>query len=143
MALEGDTGNGATVTFATSSLALAADAQTIDIGEETIELLDVSKLSTTGYMERVASDLKDPPEVTLTVLFNTEDAAPTVGGAPETITVTFPLRTGQSAAATLAGTGVITSFKLPNLANGQVQQAQVKFKYDGDTGPTFTAATTS
>lgn len=140
MALEGDTGNGATVVFATSALALAADAETIQIGEETIELLDVSKLSTTGYMERVPSDLKDPPEVTISVVWNSADPVPTVGGAAETVTVTFPLRTGQTTAANLAGTAVITSWKLPDLQNGQIQKAQLKFKYNGDTGPTFTAA---
>lgn len=142
MALVGDTGNGATVTFATTSLSLLITS--IQIGEETVEMLDVSTLATTGFMESIASDLKTTPEVTLTYVTDTSDAAPAVGGAAETITITAPQRTGETAAATYAGTAQITSsVVVQQFANGQIQTGQLKFKYNGDTGPTFTAATTS
>lgn len=137
----GDTGNGATVTFGTSSLSLAITQ--IQIGEETIDMLDVSTLATTAYMERIASDLKDPPEVTVSFVFVTSATMPVVGDAPETMTITWPLQTGNNAAANLAGTAVFTSRKLPDLQNGQVQIGQCKWKYNGDTGPTYTKATTS
>ena len=139
MAVLGDTGNGATVAFGTSSLSLAVTS--IQIGEIAIDMLDGSTLATTDYQETIASDLKRTPEVTLNVLFVASATAPVVGGAAETMTVTFPLLTGTTTAANLAGTAQFTSFKLPDPQNGQLMTAQVKFKYNGDTGPTYTKAT--
>lgn len=139
MPLLGDTGQGATATFGTSSLSLAVTK--ILIGEISIDMLDVSVLATTDYLEMIASDLKKTPEVTLDFVFVTSATAPVVGGAAETMTVTFPQRTGETAAATLVGTAQFTSFKLPDLQLGQIQAGQCKWKYNGDTGPTYTKAT--
>lgn len=141
MALTGDTGNGATLTFGTSALAYGWDS--IQIGEESVDMLEVSTLATTGYKEMVASDLKETPEITVSFVTLTTSTAVTVGAAPETITITFPQRTGETAAANIAGTAVVTSFvRCQQLANGEIQKGQLTFKYDGDTGPTWTAATT-
>jgi len=139
MPLIGDTGNGATVTFGTSSLSLAVVG--IQIGEITIDMLDVSTLATTGFQEMIASDLKKTPEVTIDVLHVGTAAVPSVGGAAETMTVTLPLFTGGTTAANLAGTAQFTSHKLPDLANGQLMMSKIKFKFNGDTGPTYTLAT--
>jgi hypothetical protein len=139
MALIGDTGNGATATFGTSSLSLAIVS--MQISEQSVSMLDVSTLSTTGVQEMIASDLLTTQEVTLNVLFVASATAPVVGGAAETMTVTLPLFTGTTTAANLAGTAQFTSFKLPDLANGQLMMATVKFKYNGDTGPTYSKAT--
>ncbi len=139
MALIGDTGNGATVTFATSSLTLAIIS--IDIGEQSVDMLDVSTLATTGDQEMIASDLKKAQEVTLNVLFVASATAPVVAAAAETMTVTLPLFTGTTTAANLAGTAQFTSFKLPSLKNGEVMVSTIKWKYNGDTGPTYTKAT--
>lgn len=138
MANLGDTGNGATFVLGTTSLTLAVES--IQIGEITIDMLDVSVLGTTDFMIEIASDLKRAPEVTVNFVFVTTATAPVVGSAAQTGTLTFPLRSGESTAANLAGTGVITSFKLPDLQNGVVQKGSMKFKYDGDTGPTYTVA---
>lgn len=138
MTLLGDTGNGATATFGTSSLSLAITK--ITIGEITIDMLGVSTLATTDYMEEIASDLKKAPEVTLEFIFGTLANAPAVGGAAETMTVTFPLRTGEGTAANLAGTAQFTAFKLPDLENGKIQSGSCKWKYNGDTGPAYTKA---
>ena len=139
MALIGDTGNGATATFGTSTLSLAVVG--MKIGEQTIDMLDVSTLATTSDQEMISSDLKKTQDVTLDVLFVATATAPVVGAAPETMTITFPLFTGTTVAATLAGTAQFISFKLPDLANGQLMMSQVKWKYNGDTGPTYTKAT--
>ena len=136
MALMGDTGNGATLTFATSSLTLAITK--IMIGEITIDMLDVSTLSTTDFEELISSDLKKIGECSAEFVFSTAANAPTVNSAAVTITATFPLRTGEGTAANLAGSGQITGFKLPDLQNGQVQVGSVKWRYNGDTGPTYT-----
>lgn len=140
MALVGDTGNGATLTFGTTSTSLLWD--NIQIGEESIDMLDVSVLGTTAFKEMIASDLKETPEVTVTFVTDTTDAHVTVGAAPETITITPPQRTTETTSgSSYAGTAVITSFKMiGELANGTIQKGELKFKYDGDTGPTWTAA---
>jgi hypothetical protein len=138
MPLIGDTGNGATATFGTSSLSLSVTA--IQIGEITIDMLDVSTLATTDFQEMIASDLKKTPEVSLDVLHVASAVIPTVGGAAETMTVTLPLFTGTTTAARIAGTAQFTSYKLPDLANGQLMMSKVKFKYNGDTGPAYTVA---
>lgn len=139
MALIGDTGNGATCTFATSSLSLAITK--IQIGEQTIDMLDVSTLATSGDQEMIASDLKKAQEVTVTALYVGTATLPVVGAAAETMTVTMPLFTGTTTAANLAGTAQFTSSKLPDLENGVLMQYQFKWKYNGDTGPTYTKAT--
>ncbi len=43
---------------------------------------------------------------------------------PETITITYPLKSGESTAATLAGTGFLTREKGPDLQNGEVVRAR-------------------
>lgn len=139
MALIGDTGQGATVTFATSTLALAVTK--IKIGEITIDMLDVSTLATTDYMESIASDLKKAPEVELEFVFVATATAPVVGGAAETMTVTLPMLTGGATAANLAGTAQFTSFKIPDLELGKIQTGSCKWQYNGDTGPTYTKQT--
>lgn len=141
MANPGDTGNGATITFGTSALSLAVTE--IQIGETTIDMLDVSTLATTGYFKRMAADLKSAGDITVSFLHITQTAAPGVGGTPETFTVTFPQQAGDSAAATLVGTVVITGWTPPTLKNNEVQMGQVKVSFDGDTGPTYTKATSS
>lgn len=139
MALIGDTGNGATCTFATSSLSLAITK--IQIGERTIDMLDVSTLATSGDQEMIASDLKKTQEVTVTALYVGTATLPVIGAVAETMTVTFPLFTGTTTAANLAGTAQFTSEKLPDLENGVLMMYQFKWKYNGDTGPTYTKAT--
>lgn len=141
MANLGDTGNGSTGVFGTSALSLAITE--MQIGEIVVDMLDVSLLSTTDFMLEIGSDLKKAPEVTLKFVFDTLATAPAVNSAPETFTVTFPLRTGEATAANLAGTIVITSFQLPELKNGTVQIGTAKVKFNGDTGPTYTKAVAS
>lgn len=135
MAIGGDTGNGTTLTFATSSLSLLITQ--ITVGEETIDMLDASTLATTDYQNMIRSDLKKTPEVTFQAIYVQTATAPTVGGAPETVTVTYPLL-GAGTAAKIAGTAVITGRTFPAAANGAIMMLQGKIKYDGDTGPAYT-----
>ena len=139
MALIGDTGNGATLTCATSSLSLAITQ--LQIGEQSIDMLDVSTLATTSDQEMVASDLKKTQEVTGTAIYVGSATLPVVGAVAETMTITFPLFAGTTTAANLAGTAQFTSSKLPDISNGNIMMYQFKFKYNGDTGPTYTKAT--
>lgn len=134
MPISGDTGQGATLTFATSSLSLLITQ--ITVGEETINMLDASTLATTDYQTMVRSDLKTTPEITFQAVYLQTANAPTVGGAPETVTVTYPTLGGT--AANIAGTAVITGRTLPSAQINQLMMLQGRIKYDGDTGPAYT-----
>lgn len=140
MALVGDTGNGATFTLTTQTAAASLKIDQIQIGEITLDMLDVSTLSTTDFQEMIASDLKVTPELTISYVASAGATAVTVTGLVDTATITFPVLGSQTTTtgATFAGSGVVTSWKLPDLQNGQVQKGQIKFKFDGDSGPTYT-----
>lgn len=150
MALTGDTGNGATITFAanmgfgtaTTSLSMAID---VTQGEQSIGIIDVSTLATSGVMESIPGDLAEFAESSANIKWLTS-AASTVAmnaslpASAGTILLTYPARTGETTAATYSGTGFVTGHTPPALANGQLQVGNVKWKYDGDTGPTYTGA---
>ncbi len=140
MALVGDTGNGATFTLTTQTAMNSYKIESIQIGEITLDMLDVSVLSTSGDMERIASDLRKHGDWTLTCVKNHAATAVTVIGAQDTATVTFPVFPTQTTttAANVAASGYITSWKLPDLNNGVVQKEVFKFSPDGETGPTYT-----
>lgn len=151
MALTGDTGNGATLQFAASMGFGTSTTQfeviSITPGSETVGVVDVSTLGTTDAMESIPSDLRDVAEASasfkwLTTTAATTAAFPDLPAAAGSITVTWPTRSGETQAATYVGTGFITSFTPPAFSNGELQVGEISWKYDGDTGPTYTAATT-
>lgn len=134
-----DTGLGATITF--SSTTFAARVTSITSPTWSVDSLDDSTLSTTGYKEYIASDLSEPGEMTVEIMFPTSLDLPTIGGTSETITLTFPLRSGaggEGTAATLAGTGYFSEIVFPALQIGTIQKGTYKVKFDGKTGPAFT-----
>ena len=133
-----DTGHGATVTLATTGLSL--NWTSIDLGEETINDVEQTHLGTTGYREYRPGDLKEPGEVVIPFQWDSE-AAQIAVGTVESLTFTFPTATGQSTAATYAGTGYIKRVKRPNLQTDTIQDGELTVKFDGITGPTYTAAT--
>ena len=135
----GDTGNGATITFGTSSY--AAKVRSIEAWTESIDDLDVSTLDSTGFKRKITSDLKDAGNIKVNVLFDTFLAPPTIGGAPETITITLPLRTGETTAGNYAGTAFVKEYSYPQLANGTIQEASYVICWTGATGPAYTKST--
>lgn len=144
MALTGDSGNGATLTLAlfngTSAITASLDPITITPGEITLGSIDSSTLATSGFMEKIPSDLADIGESSADFKWITTGAKPTVPSAAGTCTITWPLRSGETAAATMTGTGFITGLQSPTFANGQLQVGTIKWQWDGDTGPSMTAA---
>ena len=130
-----DTGNGATIT----RTGFSVDIRAITIGNQTIDMLDKSILSSTGYMKKLAADLADAGSFTVEVLFDATDTDVALGGAAVSTTITFPVVGGSGTAATLAGTAVCTDKKYPDLKNNELQVAQYTFTWDGETGPAFTA----
>jgi hypothetical protein len=106
--------------------------------------LDDSTLATTGFRDYIANDLTDHDEIEVTMRFPTKLTLPTLGGTTtQTMTITFPMRSGpggETTAATLAGTGFFTEIGFPTLALGQIQEGTYKISFDGATGPAFTAS---
>lgn len=132
-----DTGNGATITLGTTGA--IGNVRRIVPPKESLGSLDASHLGTTGFKEYIPDDLSDTAEAEFEIEFSTTIANPGLGTV-ETITITWPLQAGQSVAAKIAGTAFISGWDYPELANGQIQYHMVKVRFDGYTGPAFTAA---
>ena len=126
----GDTGQGATITATSGLTSWQGKPRTIDFSEDAIDMLDCSHLGTTGFRSEVATDLRDGIEVSITYLFDTFDSLPAVGGSLGTFTVTFPLRTGETTAANVAGSAFVKSHQLPSLKLGELQEGKLTVKYD-------------
>lgn len=132
-----DTGNGATFTRS----GFTVDIVAIVVGEQRIDLLDKSLLSSTGFMKKVAADLADAGTFTVEYLYDGTDANVTLGGAAVSSVITWPLATGESTAANLTGTAICVAKKFPDFRNNELQAASAEFAWDGATGPTLTVAT--
>jgi len=135
-----DTGLGASIGY--SSTSFAARIKSFSLGSWTGGKLEDSTLASTTYKEYIPDDLVDPNDIEMEIYFSTSQALPTVNGAAETITLTFPQRTGAggetASAASLSGTGFFTQVDWPELQIGSIQMATVRMSFDGKTGPTFT-----
>lgn len=133
-----DTGNSATITFGTSGF--TANFHSVEVGEETRPVIDTSHLGTTNYETSMPGDLRTTPEITATFEFD-PNTQPPISAAAEVITLTFPVPSGSSSGATLAGTGFVTSFGGPTLENNQLMTATLTVHFDGITEPAWSDAT--
>lgn len=133
-----DTGNGATLTRS----GFTVDIVSMSLGNRTMETLDISLLSDSTWVQKIAADLADAGTLTVEYNFDATGGSgelPSPGGAAVATTVTFPIHTsGNTNAATLAGTTILTDVKPPDFANNELQRASATFTFDGVTGPTFT-----
>ena len=104
---------GATVTFGTSSFTTNLDS--IALGGATREAINTSHMGTTSSHTFSPSDLVDEGTVTLSGHFD-PDTEPPKDGASETVTITWPLESGESSNATWAATMFVVghSFDAPN-----------------------------
>lgn len=134
-----DTGHGATVTFGTTSHAF--NWTNINAGTISKPAVPTSHLGTTGEMTFIAGDLIDAGEATIQFQFDSGNNLPAMSTAAETVTITWPTTTGQTSPATYAGTALITSMAFGDLVSETIQSGTMTVKWDGGTGPTFTAAT--
>ena len=137
MANNEDTGNGATLTLSTGT---TGNFEQISPGEQTATPIEDSHLGTTGNSTFRAADLYDEGEVSGTYQWSSDEAPPTPNSTV-TATVTWPTPSGLSTPANKAGTAIITRVKHPELVNNELQKAEITLKWDGKTGPTYTAAT--
>lgn len=133
----GTTGQGTTVAFTTAGA--VACARSITLPEFSMEVIDSSCLSDTGFTKKIAGDLTDAGEVQVEMVYELVDDIYVPDGVQDTITITFP--DAGTTAGSLSGTGFISGNSLPSIEiNGLLTQS-VTFTFDGQTGPTYTAGT--
>jgi hypothetical protein len=131
MAIEG---TGTTITFATS----AFTAEVIDIQHPELsrESLETTHLGTTTAKTFQPSKLHDPGECSITVHHDPADeASDLIGEDPEVITITYPLESGQSTAATKVFTGFVTSVGGESMKVGELMQTKLTIKITGPVVP--------
>ena len=149
MAVSGDTGNGATLTFAANmgfgTTTTAMLCTHIEPGGFSRGGVEASDLGTVGIEESIPTDLAKPKTGKAKYKFLTKPTTaqasivdPTAAGVGS-IVITWPIRTGETTAANYTGTGFITDHSLPTFENGMLQEGEIEWQYDGDTGPTVTA----
>ena len=137
--MAGLTGQGTTVALTTGGS--VACVRSITLPTWSMEAIDASCLSDTGFMKKIAADLTDGGTVQVTAVFEATDSPFAPDGEQDTITVTLP-----SAGATggvLSGTGFISECTLPSVEIGGLLEQSFTFTFDGETGPTYTAGTAS
>jgi hypothetical protein len=103
-----DTGTGVTISFATSGFTAQLTGAVESDGVER-QAIDVTHHASATYMQYIPAKLIELGEVTFEFLFN-PDSQPPIGGATETITITFPLPAGQSTPADLEFDGFLTAW---------------------------------
>ena len=137
--MAGFTGQGTTVALTTGGS--VACVRSLTLPTWSMDSIDASCLSDTGYMKKIAADLVDAGTVQVTAVFEPTDTPFTPDGVSDTITITLP-----SAGATggiLTGTGFISECTLPSVEIGGLLEQSFTFTFDGETGPTYTAGTAS
>lgn len=134
-----DTGNSATISFGTSSFTAAYT----EIGgtEQELPKIMTSHLGTSTKHTYIPGDLYEPGEMDCEFQYDPDTEPPI--GTVETITVTYPIPTGKTGGATLAGTGFISKRKTASLKNNELMVGTYTVCWDGLTGPTFTDATSA
>jgi hypothetical protein len=135
-------GTGTTITFGTSGYS----ANILSVSWDGIErqMFDSSHMGTAapgankfGNKTFIASKLSDPGTLTLEVHHNPQTNPP-VDGAFETVTVTWPQVSGDSTAASWAGSGAIQSYRVNDPHDG-IMSATMVVKFSGNV--TMTDAT--
>lgn len=129
-------GTGATVTFATTSF--TSDLISLTLPERARDAIDTSHLGSTIVKTAKPGKLVDPGEVSMEFDHNPA-AVKLIKNAAETITIAYPLQTGELTAATLAFTGFATSEGGENFTIGERITTKLTFKVTSDF--TFTAST--
>jgi hypothetical protein len=137
MTYQGMTGQGTTAVLTTN--AITGCVRSLTLPELTQDKIDASCLDTTGFMKYIPGDLTDPGECSLEIIFDPTFDFDAIVGVLDTLTITFALGTSTNTnAATLIGTGFITSYGLPDLSTNNLAVVSVNFAFDGQTGPAFT-----
>lgn len=135
--MAGSTGQGTTVSFTTAGA--IACLRSLTLPEWSMEEIESSCISDTGFGKKIVGDLVDAGNISFTAVFGLDDSPLTPDGVNDTITITFPIPDGGTTGAVLTGTGFISSCKLPDVEINGLLEQEVTFTFDGETGPTWTA----
>lgn len=133
-----DTGNTATIAFATSGFTAAYTK--IGGSELTRPKIKTSHLETASKETYIPGDLVDCGEWEVEFQYDPNEQPP-YDGAAEAVTITYPVPAGDDNGATMAGTAFLTKFKTTDLVNNELQMATATLCWDGETGPTFSDST--
>ena len=128
-------GNGATFVLSSGSVGTVIS---LDPPEETLIDVPDDNLGTTDQHEFVPGEVAETTPLSGVAVFE-GGTLPALGGTPVTGTLTYPLGTGQATGANYAGTGYFNRRKVTELTLDGRVLLEFAFKYDGKTGPTYTA----
>ncbi len=135
-----DTQHGVVLTAVPGSW--TGNLEDVTLHTETIEVVDTSHHGDSAFMTKLAGDLKDAGEVSLVVQFEGDTALP-AAGTTGTLTLTDATATGETTPANWSGTAIVTSVDhgTRNKNSNELKKATITLTWDGETGPSFTAAT--
>ena len=134
MAIQGDT---TSITFATSGF--TATLVSVAGATQERESIDDTPLATGTHKTNQPGNKITPGRQTFDFYYD-PDSQPPITADPETITLTYPVPSGQTNGATKAGTGYIASWTEGEAVVDGLMVAQGIIQFDGKTGPTFTDA---
>ena len=133
-------GQGNTGTLTCGTTGFTADFVFIGGTEQSREALEDSHLGTTNQKTYQPEDLIEPGEVPIRYWWDQSFGTfPPISSAAETITVTYPLKSGESTNGTLAGTGFFIRAKGGDMENGVLMEGEATVKWDGKTEAAYTA----
>lgn len=138
------TAHGATLALGTSSWSQSIVA--ITPREQTRDSLDTTHLGTSGdFMTSKPADLADPGGVDWEYVADSlsADWEFPVNTVAETLTITLPEQNDAGDPPTLVATGFADSWTPPVLQTSVLMRGNAGFKFDGETGPTWTEDATS
>jgi len=135
--MAGLTGQGTTVALTNGGT--VACIRSLTLPTWSMDAIDASCLSDTGFMKKIAADLVDGGNVQCTVVFEATDEPFTPDGLSDTITITLP--SAGTTGGILTGTGFVSECTLPSMEIGGLLEQSFTFTFDGETGPTYTAGT--
>ena len=125
--ITGQTGQGSTVAIASA----VGCVRSVTLPTFSMDSIDASCLSDTGFMKKISADLSDAGEVQIVAAYG--GASQELTGTQETITITF----GDGGS--LSGTGFISAVDHGSLETGGLMETTTTFTFDGDTGPAYAA----
>lgn len=122
-----DIGLGTTVAFATGFLARILSVTRNGVKREPVDVTNMQ--SPQGWMEFIASRLKDPGGLDVELLFD-QDATPPITSPKESITITFPAPAGKTNGGTIVCDGFMTEEEEAIPLDDKMTQT-VKIKFTG------------
>lgn len=131
-----DLGTGTIVAF--TGTGITSKMRSVEQGEVSVAVIDMSHLLTTGAREKLAGDLVDHDSLTIEAEIDQAKISELTGaiGVTDTIKITFPLAT-LTTAGFVTGTGFVSTFNWSTPID-DAMVTSFTWTWDGGTGPTYT-----